>query len=471
MPEAFGDASIPSLESFRPLIKRSDFSDVADQTMAALTEFQQCLNHDISFQKDLPKKQLRRYLQRFGLSSDENENTLKTAFPRDRYWFFFNVARTRDGGIALTVFLEAHPKEIQRRRKILTNANKHLHHAFLSADGIIQKEPGAFKRDQEIASTTEHTAYTKFYLKKYNINGKFSGISILMHPFQRARLAYDPSNISQYKKFGERCINLRGVLKKNAVGLERLKRAPETVSLLTKIADMVDVVRMQIKQSDAGVDSALRRLESMVRQIGRQQVLVIQSQKLLLRRNAEKEQQAEARTNRKPRQRHELLSLRGILFSFIADARQVRNMHQKRGRERSYSVADEISGINREKTLLAPSFMLKRAFELAFHKPAIRFMLSSDQIKKIRLKGEKGDIRERIMEIPRIFEQIGVLTVDDKYPLQQVDEKGTVSPESKPTAINLIQLDKMPSLVLGKRQDLRRIRKRERQNKRRNRNR
>lgn len=440
MPPAFRDPSIPSLDSFEALVKESDFSDFSGQLMRALRGFEQDLNlehkaHDLTIFKADPD-----FMGRIRPS---------------RYRFFFNPALTYDQGIVLTVFLEAKPQELAERKGNYSNANKHLYNAFLSEDGLIRKVPSAFQRDLEIASTTEHTAYAKFYLKKLFRGGKFAGISILMHPFQSARLIYDPSKDPQYSKFKDRAEIAR---KKVLYTINRLIREGNSnqsgLTVLNRIRELIEQLKNNVYKQGDTFERAIVRLSE-------------------LSHSVESKFMVYPPTKERPiipqvpgkKQRPAMIPLRKILLRLIADASHVRNMHSKRGKEVQYSSAEKHSGEFREALLLYPSLLLKRRLEKCFGKPAYRYVLSTEQIRRIRLTGEKGNIRERIMSIPRLFETtLGRPVKMGGYPVQYVDSKGKVHDSIISQKISFVRIDsRTPSRA---RPERRAKRKQQRQNRR-----
>lgn len=412
------DPRVPALFSFMKLLKTSDLSEYAQPLMEALYLFQAKLTAEFS-SNDL-------------LKLSPILSSLNPDLPRNNYRFFFNPAVTEDGGVIVTVFLEATEEEIRSRPPLYRNSNKHLHHSFLTKDALIKKSAGAFSRDANIAVETEHTAYTKFYLRPWT--GKPQpGISMLIHPMQRARLTYEPQRDPHYAHFKETLVNFRGNIISHSQKLlyrHRYSEADPAIRALRVIADQLDIIRQNIfSNKEEEVQGAIDKINNSIVFIPARPEFEIHHSKTsnFMRRDT---------------------TVRREVLAMLRSVKQIMHMYAKKTsfHEANDISADQISGKNREFTFLAISEIFKQCLEECIPQPVYRFMLSSNQLESVRLATKMNDdseLRHRISRVPRAIENFSPI-VTTKYPLRKVFEDGHVSSRLSSYQIETVCMDHKP---------------------------
>ncbi len=289
---------------------------------------------------------------------------------RDDLRFFFNVAPGREGTVIVTAFLQPTIDEIAARPTNYAATNKHLHHAFLSSNGVIRKVPQAFKRDRYLADMTEHTAYAQFYIRPFSSKRIEKGISILIHPLQRARLGYNYHLDPQAKRYKEAMHSFYRRFVGLGQKLAHLGQGSAVVAPLQAAGRGIYALSKQIAQTDFEPENSALVDELWATAATLPEKIEINGQSICARN----------------------LLRRAIRYSL-----QIHRMisKQKTNHEANYTAADEITGAQRELVFLAVSDILRGAMIEATELPTFRFLLSPDQIDKIPLSVRARDVAVR----------------------------------------------------------------------------
>lgn len=409
---AWRNPGVADLEGFYPLVRQSVFQHISKKFNRGLELFQRRLMREISHDQLARNSELyRRCLPELA---------------RGKFRFFFTPAITADDIILITVFLEARVDELSRRPRNYRNANKHLHNSFFNSEGMMRKSPGEFQREGALAMSAEHTAYAKFYIRGLSY-GKKTGISILIHPMQRARLAYSPKNDPVYQSFKERGRELGRALR---VARARLAHSgSDWQNAIESLDAIVGSVDRLLNAAFTGafppvLDTEVSKIAASMRHLPR-------APELALKRPSP------ARSCKRP-----VSSIQRELRAFLRTAIQVCHMYKKkqRGTEAEYHSANISTGKDRHRLFLGISEILRDSLRRSTGLRVCRYMLSSKEIETLRLRHERGGVRERIREVPSMLEKIRPIEVTT-YPLCPRSGNGKISKKSKDYDIATIVLD------------------------------
>lgn len=445
---------VPSLASFGTVVAGSRFGDLGPGIMNALLHFQDRLDraYTVAELRDL----------------SELYRKVALPLPRDNYRFVFDPARTADGGIVLTVFLEALPEEISQRPTNYENCNKQVHNAFFSANGMVKKDSSAYRRDARMSLRLESSAYAKFYITTWGGSPK-KGLSVLIHPTQNARLGYVPDRDATYKQLKE---DLNNFIRKLAqyAGYLRFRKVNVLEELFRRSIPFDPNSGKAGHNRQAAKDSLTKEQEEIV--LAHAKVLNIIAEHLRIVSDAaykisfadvaleqvrlirkllnsvpylkRLDYPAEGSDQPKRNLRRKITVMIGRVLHardiYIKARGQASDPEAESSREVPYAIADKLSGPTRERLFLAVSDILKQCLEESCAVPAYRFMLASEQIRTIRLTNPRGRIRERIMAVPLALEQ-SYPVVETSYPLLTVDGNRVVSQHTSPILIKTISID------------------------------
>ncbi len=427
-------------------LKNSPFNQETDKVMRALDGLAKKLEG--GYKLDVNPDEI---IQKFA-QNPADEIEIRKLFAVRPFRIFFTTSLSQNGELIITAFLGARPEELAQRRKTLRNANKHLFHGFLASNAKLKRRKGFAEDMLKLARETEHTAYAKFYVTPYNRGKGKREIAIIMHPFQRARLVYDPSSEIQYTKFNHRVKRVKGMLThllhSNNPTLNKAR--PTIQQLLLAIQQVGD----SATHEGEGFKNSLSVLDALIRGVRKSPDL-----KVVTATREKMSRQDPAKSQGKPTLRG-TEHLRTILLRFRGDAIHVRNMYKRKGNEHPYASAGNISGRRRELVLYLVSGLARRAFEEVFRIPAYRYMLSPNQIGSIRLMKERGQIREKIKAFPeQLMKRQKRITEPLTIPLNPVTPSGE-SLDPVPFTLDMVSLDRR-KIIIAQRQLEKRKKKRE----------
>ena len=407
-PFGWRDKTIPSIGTVAGVVSSSRFRKMTKQVLDALFAFELELTREWGLD---------------GLNErSEAFSRLDPEINRDSFRFYFNIAATVTGALVITVFLEPTAEEHAARPNNYVNAYKNLHHSFLTEDGIVRKSRFAFRRDKTQSERADYSAYSKFYLLPPK--GKDQFIKIVAHPFQRNRLMYDPERENLFKNLKEYVFKHIRILRTVRGRLQRSDLADDSVNLElveNMLGECEKVFKASGKKSfDEAVASSAPIIQGCASNLRSTELMQI---------NVKATGGSSRNTD-----------LRKQIRKFARSLSQFRNIANRKGHEEGDTASRVHSGADREYILLALTDLLKDSLQLATGLNVRRYVLSSEQIKSIRLINQSPTLRDRISRLPRALElyfPIETLSI----PLERVLASGEIISGVRNTEISVVSLD------------------------------